>query len=71
MLNSGAAPGSHEWLPCVGHEFPTREAFEPVMEKLAENIFFVVRFMRALTESASGNLPRVDAFCNRSNWGRL
>ncbi len=71
MLNSGAAPGSHEWPPCVGHEFPTREAFEVAMNKMAANIFFVVRFRRASGESASGHLARVDAFCNRSNWGRL
>ena len=71
MLNSGAAPVSHEWLPCGGDMFPTYEAFEFKMVKLAERQFFVVRFKRALNESASGNLPRVYAFCNRSSWGRL
>jgi hypothetical protein len=41
------------------------------MEKLAANNFFVVRFRRWLSESASGHFPRIDAFCNRSNRGRL
>ncbi len=77
MLNSDAAPGSHEWVPCVGDKFPTREAFESVMEKLAANFFFVVRFRRALSECVGGVrslMPMragVDAFCNRSSWGRL
>ena len=71
MLNSGAAPGSHEWLPCVWDVFPTYGAFESVMVKLAERQLFVVRFKRALNVSASGNLPRVYAFCNRSSWGML
>ena len=71
MLNSGAAPVSHELLPCDGDIFPTYEAFESKMVKLAERQFFVVRCKRALNESASGNLPRIDAFCNRSNGGRL
>ena len=46
VLSSDAAPGSHEWVPCVGDEFPTREAFEVAMNKLAANNFFVVRFKR-------------------------
>ena len=71
VLNSDAVPGSHEWVPCVGDEFPTREAFELAMNKMAAKNFFVVRFKRALSVSASGHLPRVDAFCNRSSWGRL
>ena len=71
VLNSDAVPGSHEWVPCVGDEFATREAFELAMNKMAAKNFFVVRFKRALSVSASGHLPRVDAFCNRSSWGRL
>ena len=71
VLNSGAAPGSHEWVPCVGQEFSSYEAFESVMKIMADRNFFVVRFRRELSGSASRHLPRVHAFCNRSSWGRL
>ncbi len=74
VLNTDTAPRSHEWAPCFGHEFPTYKAFESAMNKMAKNNFFVVliRFRRASGESASsGHLPRVDAFCSRSNRGRL
>ena len=71
MLNSDAVPGSHEWAPCVRHEFPTFEAFKTAMKIMADRNFFVVRFMLRGVESASRYLPRLDAYCNRSSWGRL
>ena len=71
VLSSDAAPGSHEWVPCVGDESPTREAFEVAMNKLAANNFFVVRFKRGSAGESSGHLARVDACCNRSDRGRL
>ena len=71
VLISDAAPGSHEWVPCVGHEFATSEAFELALNKMAANNFFVVRFKRGSARESSGHLARVDACCNRSYRGRL
>ncbi len=38
LLNTDVAPGPHEWVPCVGYEFSTYEAFESAIESALGNM---------------------------------